>query len=313
MLEGVSIEEPDLILDRRTLGSLCLLATSMKWLAVKLQSLRFISTQASESSQKRNSERWETHGSKSHRRWTLITSQKQSEPDHTFLPLTEETAAAFDASHTSYLQLSASALRLLHVELRCLVIHYTLKSMGGGSTHGPTGTGRTFLLDSEVNEPDPEIVLLNSHLATADSEFIAHLLPAQRLFLVIGLAVLLDDLIVAAASSPNILPAMNYAGSLRAKLNVLVLQQNLVNIEPGARLRRSQHFLDLFAGGPDVIVDMARKKGKKDMGYTFGEMKALIGLCYSEKMRSEKREEVVGAERGLEGHVLQLSEYLWDD
>jgi exocyst complex component 4 len=303
----VSIEEADLIMDRRTVASLSLLATSMKWLASKLQSMRFLSQQATASeSSKRHSERWDKH----QRRWTLITSQKQSEPDHVFIPLTEETAAAFDAAHTSYLNLSSNALRCLHVELRCMVIHFTLKSMGGGSTHGPGGTGRTFTLDAHVNEPDPEVVELNAHLASADDELSTHLQAPHHEFIVTGLSSLLDDLVVAAASTPALVPAMNAFGCGRAQLNVLVLQQNLVNVEPGASLRRSATYFGLFAEGPDAVIEAAKKRGK-DLGYTYGEMKSLLTLCYSEASRSDRREVVVAAERGLEGHVLQLSEFLW--
>jgi exocyst complex component 4 len=267
--------------------------------------MRFISVQADESS-KRNSERWD----KNQRRWTLITTQKQSDPDHIFIPLTEETASAFDGAHKSYIQLSSSALKLLHVELRCLVIHFTLKSMGGGTTHGPGGAGRTFILDAEVNEPDPEVVQLNAQLAAADEELVTHLQQPQYDFIVTGLSSLLDDLTVAAAATSALVPAMNAAGCGRAQLNVLVLQQNLVNVEPGANLRRAALFFDLFAQGPDAVITEVKTKGK-NLGYTFGEMKALLTLCYSEALRSDRREVVVAAERGLDAHLLQLSEFLW--
>jgi exocyst complex component 4 len=82
-----SIEEADLILDRRSLAGLCLLCTSMKWLANKTKQLRFISTQATDIS-KRHSERFDKQ-----RRWTLITAEKQTEPEKVFLPLTVESAA----------------------------------------------------------------------------------------------------------------------------------------------------------------------------------------------------------------------------
>lgn len=46
--------------------------------------------------------------------------------------------------------------------------------------------------------------------------------------------------------------------------------------------------------------------------FTLEEMKVLLELCYSEGLRSDKREVVVQAKRGLNEHMLALSEFLWD-
>jgi exocyst complex component 4 len=162
-LEGALVEDQDLILDKRNLAGLCLLLTSMKWFAVKIQSLRFISSQNEDSSQ-RNSERYDKQ-----RRWTLITAQQEDDPDQVYLPLTEETASAFDGVHNSYLLLSSSVLRALHVEMRMHIVHFISRSMR-----------RTFQLDQELNEADPEIVALNTDLAGFDEELATHLQDDQQ-------------------------------------------------------------------------------------------------------------------------------------
>lgn len=46
--------------------------------------------------------------------------------------------------------------------------------------------------------------------------------------------------------------------------------------------------------------------------FSLEEMKVLLALCYSEGLRSNKREVVVQAKRGLNEHMLALSEFLWD-
>lgn len=46
--------------------------------------------------------------------------------------------------------------------------------------------------------------------------------------------------------------------------------------------------------------------------FSLEEMKVLLALCYSEGLRSDKREVVVQAKRGLNEHMLALSEFLWD-
>jgi exocyst complex component 4 len=103
---------------------------------------------------------------------------------------------------------------------------------------------------------------------------------------------------------------MNAAGCGRLQLNILVLQQNLKNVEPNALLLRSTLYFDMFTSGPDSIIAQAKENGK-DLGFSYGEMKTLLELCYSEAMASERREVAVAAKRGLEDHVLQLSEFLW--
>jgi exocyst complex component 4 len=291
MVHDFNIEEMDLVLERRALSGLCLLVTSTTWLATKLQQLRYVSAQATDAS-RRHSERFE----KQQRRWTLITSNQQSEPEQVFLPLTEETAAAFDGVYKSYLELSGEVLRMIHLEIRCHVIYYTRKSMD-----------RPFLLEQDINEPDPEVVALNADLVGFDEDLTTHLQAPQQEFIVRGLASLLDTTILSLSAN---IQSMNMSGCSRLQLNVLVLQQNLKNVEVDAQLRRSALYYDLFGSGPDAVIAEAKRTGKK-CEFTYDEMKQLLELCYSEKKKSERREEVVAAERGLADRLLQLSEFLW--
>jgi exocyst complex component 4 len=66
----------------------------------------------------------------------------------------------------------------------------------------------------------------------------------------------------------------------------------------------------MFSSGPDSIITQAKENGK-DLGFSYNEMKTLLELCYSEALASERREVAVAAKRGLEDHILQLSEFLW--
>lgn len=204
--------------------------------------------------------------------------------------------SAFDGVHRSYEDFSAEVLRLLHVEIRGHVMYYIQKSMA-----------RTFLLDQELNVPDPEVVTLNADLAGFDEELSVHLQPTQQTFITSGLASLVDAYILSLV--PNI-TAMNIAGCSRQQLNILVLQQNLKNIESDAQLTRSALYFDMFSSGPDAIITEAKSKGK-DLGFSYDEMRALLQLCYSENSRSDRREIAVAAERGLEERQLELSEFLW--
>lgn len=59
-------------------------------------------------------------------------------------------------------------------------------------------------------------------------------------------------------------------------------------------------------------ADDATKTSTALIFFSLEEMKVLLELCYSEGLRSDKREVVVQAKRGLNEHMLALSEFLWD-
>ena len=80
------MEMNDIIQDRDTISSLCLLYTSMKWLAVKISSLRHITKHETDSSR-------HSIPRKANRRWTLLNDPNTaaSEQNAVNLPLTQDT------------------------------------------------------------------------------------------------------------------------------------------------------------------------------------------------------------------------------
>ncbi|KAK3076774.1 hypothetical protein LTS18_012096, partial [Coniosporium uncinatum] len=53
------------------------------------------------------------------------------------------------------------------------------------------------------------------------------------------------------------------------------------------------------------------KEEKTNCGFSLEEMRALVELCYSEALGSERRDVVVQAERERAEGVLGVSEFLW--
>ena len=80
------LEPNDIIQDRDTITSLCLLYTSLKWLGAKISGLRHITMHETDSSR-------QTLPRQAKRRWTLMndSSKATSEQDPVHLPLTQET------------------------------------------------------------------------------------------------------------------------------------------------------------------------------------------------------------------------------
>lgn len=87
-VEKDPLDKQDLVQDRKSLQTLCLMYTSMKWLATKVAQLRYISDRAIDSTKP------EPGSQRHNRRWTLLTSaEPRTEGVAVYLPLNEETAA----------------------------------------------------------------------------------------------------------------------------------------------------------------------------------------------------------------------------
>lgn len=158
------LEDWDLISDRKNIAALCLLCTSMTWLASKIARLRHISDRATDSSRA-------DHGKGRHgQRWTLYVQTGAQHPEipNVYLPLNQETAVGFDGVVKSYNQLATTALDTLHLELRCHIIHSINKSLG-----------EQYLISQPLHDPDPDIVALNADLVNFDEELSSHL-PAPQ-------------------------------------------------------------------------------------------------------------------------------------
>jgi exocyst complex component 4 len=75
----------DIIQDREVISSLCVLYTSMKWLAIKIEQLRHITRNDADSSR--------TNAKPATKRWTLLNDVTRAQDDQVpvYLPMTQET------------------------------------------------------------------------------------------------------------------------------------------------------------------------------------------------------------------------------
>ncbi|KAF2865024.1 Sec8 exocyst complex component-specific domain-containing protein [Massariosphaeria phaeospora] len=295
-VENDPLDEADLIREKKSVTSLCLLYTSMKWLATKIAQLRHISDRTSDST------RPEPSGQRHNRRWTLLTSaEPRTDGVPVYLPLNQETAADFDAVLRNYQTLSAAVLRTLHLSIRTTILHSLTTSIK-----------RTYTLDALLDNPDPAILALNTSLVSFDTIITTYIPPPQHPLITTGLAPLMDAYLLHLSSR---ITSLNPNGAKLMQLNILVLQQNLKNIEPDAELPYAALFFDLYTEGPDAIVARAKRYGK-----TFGvpqerfgqaAVEGLLRLTYGERLRDERREVGVQAKRAMDGQLLEVSEYMY--
>ena len=288
------LEPFDIISDPRSVRSLCLLYSSLQWLASRLGQLR------RPIPDKPNQKPSHT------RNWSLInnsTSQIQRQQPH--LPMTTETITAFDRILGSIRALSTTVLFTLHLDIRLGVIHMLNRTLAA-----------PYLLSQVAQDPDPSIIQLNADLLSFSDTLQTHLPSQARNFITSGLSQLIDTALVSNVS--NISHGMNEHGCRRMQLNILVLSQNLKSIEStteghAVELDRSDRFFELYAEGAESVVSRAKDRAGEGLeGFDLEELKALVELWYKEGTESTQREVQVKAKRDLGDRLLVLSECLWN-
>lgn len=202
----------------------------------------------------------------------------------------------------TYRKLATLVHRMLHVNLRLTAL-YSLSSTIQAS----------YALDSPLTDPDPTIQALTTALTAYEAEMSTYLPTTQYTQIIAGLAPFTDTSLLHLCVQR--IKSMNEDGCRLMQLNILVLQQNLKNIESDASLQYSALYFDLFTEGPEAVVARAKEHGK---GYgvpnglfTEQSVKDLLRLCYGDKLRNERREVGVQAQRQLEAQELELSEYMY--
>lgn len=248
-----TLEEADLINDRKALAALCTLQVSMKWLASRCQQLRYISPRAVDTSNLQAHDR---------RRWTQHFNQHNM-PSGPYLPLDQQTAEGFDAVLVSFTELSALVLRTLHIDIRLHLLHGIYAALD-----------TTYALGQPYNDPDAAIINLSTSLGSYDNAISTNLLTQQYTFLTSHLDVLANNALV---SLVGCIQALDKYGFDRMGLNILVLQQTLkTSMQQDASLEHAARFYALSEPGSIV------KDGAKG-GYAKEDLKALMRLCWDQE------------------------------
>ncbi|KAL9596110.1 MAG: hypothetical protein Q9219_006009 [cf. Caloplaca sp. 3 TL-2023] len=278
----------DIISDPKTVSSLCLLYSSMQWLAAGLTQIRHV-VEESQSTKRASTRPHQT------RRWTLLEmSQPASDEGPVHLPMNHEAAATFDGIVLSIRTLALDALFTLQVDIRCGIAHMMAQVLK-----------TPYLLPYPNHTPDSSVLSLNSDLVHFNDALSTYLRPREHRFITTGLAALVDTLLVANATQ---IQSMNANGGGRMQLHILVLQQNLKSIEGDVSLSRSARFFELFAEGADTVVARVKEGDRQGFEFSLEESKALVELCHSEGLQSTQRETSILARKKLTEHLKQLEE-----
>ena len=286
MLPPRRLTEADLVSDSKSQTQLCLLNTSMTWLAHKLKGLKRISDRATVSHKRRDSNMLSVRRDLSDN----IAERSNDGTDPIYLPLSNESAEIFNGIINAYQELAEESLRTLHLEMRCQVFYRLNTSIRG-----------SFLYSDVANAPDEEILALSGDLLKFDRETRSHLRSLDHSFVVNGISRFVDATFIHAIMR-NVSSA-NEAGNDHFQLNSRVLYHNLSNIEPNSDLVRSFRFFELFEQGPDATLQAARNYST---GLTKDELKKLLQLRASRDIESADREHAMGAKRLLDDQISRL-------
>lgn len=335
-----TLDEFDLISDNNTQHALCLLYTSMRWMAIKLGDLRHISPRADE----------EAHAGmdvddmddrpqlKRSLTRALVTHDTRTGHEPVHLPLNKSTAALFDGIVTGFRELSDSILRTLRLEMRCQAVHGlrdsftgsllypTQASLSSPSIGSPATTSHAAPTAAPVidasDAPDESLLTLVTHLLDFNAVLAANLPTADHARITTGLSTTIDAIVLhfmsggavasngGTTSKASALVGLNTPAAAHLLTNVRVLHHNLLNIEASSALPRSTAFLELFLRGQEAIVAEGGAGGASAARTAFskGDLRALLGLVYSEQMgnkdlakAAEGREGLEAALRGLDG------------
>lgn len=342
----------DIISDPRSVHNLSLLYNSMQWLSSCLTQLRHVestttSTAQSHSRNPSQSRRWTLVTSlTSQRKETNISSYLPLTSEFAVpfdSAVTSFRNLAQSALITLHIDIRCGIIHQLNRSLRGPSPAGSDKSSALPPPHESTWQSTTgsettpWVLQSPPTSASPLILELNHDLISFDTNISSYLGPRERRFITNGLSMLVDRVLIIGA---DWIGTMNEYGAQRMQIDALVVQQNLRNInavsptvdgsltrdkdkdDDDDLLTSSHRYYDLFLSGPDKILQYVTEKkaqaaGKSitldaAVGYNYDELRTLIDLCFSSRLKSSDWEESVKAKRALGDALLQLGELMWD-
>ncbi|KAI9719019.1 MAG: hypothetical protein M1828_006395 [Chrysothrix sp. TS-e1954] len=310
------LTESTLITDSKSQTHLCLIYTSLTWLALKLSRYRQISARATNSSSSSMRDSTLQPSTMQRRLTNSLPERPQDEGEDVYIPLNKETASLFDSILGSYKELASLALRTLHLEFRCRVLQRLSDLFSGSLIYTSSSSNSTA--EPETQTPDESVLLLVSDLLAFDTELKVHLQQREHTFIVRGIMTLVDELVLHCLRTK--VTGINKAGQDYLQLNARVLYRNLINVEPEGKMSKVFEFGRLFDEGSSAILANGKaasdvkadrfgrgdKKGDGKPDLNKEELRACLKLWYSDATSSADPEAASRARMALERGLKEL-------
>lgn len=288
------------------------LATSLRWLSVKLRRLRRVSE--AEKGEKGSDDLGAGNNitTKLRKRWVLLEEFKSSENDaknaneasldDVGLTLSGESIAEFDKEVEAIDHLSETCVLTLKADLRCRTIYYIDKAMKQGQ----------YYLAADTEERDPNIGKLDSEIMKCDAISTESLVSDDMSMVVAGLAKFIDELLITSADG---LVYINDFGVKKMNRNIQVLQQMLKSIAESPQsvdFSRSLAFYDLMKITSHALLEQAKQR---ETSFSHDELKTILRLIRNKAVRrhelSGRRDLMQTEKNALHDDLVKLHDCYW--
>lgn len=305
---AVPITESDLLSFSMYQG-IAALATSLRWLSVKLRQLRRIGESDKPTEDAGGSTSIST---KLRKRWVLLENFKSdkhdggngdaSTMDDIGLTLAGDSIAEFDKEVDAMDQLAEVCVLTLKADLRCRTIYYIDKTMKEGQ----------YFLNADTEERDVFIGKLDSQIVKCDAITTESLVAGDKAIVIAGLARFIDELLITAADG---LLYLNEFGVKKMDRNILVLQQMLKSITESPQsvnFSRSLAFYDLTKSTSLGILELAKQR---ETDFSHDELKSVLRLIRYRSVRKHElsgRRDIMQSEKNaLHDDLVKLHDCYW--
>ncbi|CAN6598900.1 exocyst complex component Sec8p [Trichomonascus vanleenenianus] len=298
-----ALTEGDL-LDVGNYKSLALLATSLRWVIIKLREIRRATDNSSDSDS--GNVNLDTRLKK---RWTLLelnrtVTAEVSEKASETLILSGKSLEEFDAAVKDIEKLANVTLITLRCDIRCRVIYHVDKTMTEGD----------YFTEIDAEERETNIGILDTELVMGDEYMTENLLSSDSQFIFFGLSKLVNAAMIYGADS---LTYMNISGLSKMTCNIRVLQQvlkSIVNDPQQVDFSLVSGFYAHFRHGATVFLEGIRN-GNIKMDYEAA--KIMLRLMHNETIRkyeqSNRKEAVLQAKNTLNEHMNTLHQLYYSN
>lgn len=301
-----AISQTDL-LSLSSYDELSLMATSLRWMAVRLKSMKKLAQSEENTAESADGNDVANLNSRMKKRWTLLEASHMSTnaSDSAQLMLSGTSVRDFDNEVTSLVSLADQCILSLRCDMGCRCVFYLDQTMLQG----------VYRLDMDSEERDSFIGMLNAQLIQCDDSMSTNLTSRDRAIVLKDLHSLINDLLIFDAEN---LKDINENGYFKMLWNIKALDATLRAVIPDSSsvdLTRSKKFYELFyklMSNPNNLMQYA--KANEDR-FSYEEWKILARLVYNHVIsnyeHAGKKELALNARSAQQDTLTKIHTHFW--
>ncbi|ANB12168.1 Sec8p [Sugiyamaella lignohabitans] len=286
---------------------LSVMTTSIRWIVLELEKMRKVTDVETDPENEDGDglDSSATLQARIKKRWTLLEANHvgQSFSDDTeYLTLAGKSVQDFDNSISALGTLAETCVVTLRFDLRFRSVYFIDRTMVEGD----------YYLESDVEERDAFIGLLDTSIVSCDEAIGEALVRKDRDAVIRGLAKTLNALLIYGADS---LRKINSNGVNKMYCNILVLQQMLksVAVDPkDVDFSLAMEFYGHLNQSPGVLIERLRKN---DTNIGSDEAKIICRLLHNDIIykheQASRREAASQAKRQMDAQIKEIHQIFW--